>query len=152
MKTPAGKECKFFFGDYYRGRNREECRLLQAAGERWTRDLCRTCPVPGVLQANACEFEIVREYNAPFETLPTASRDPAYCEKCSGQWLNPMWLREYHHCRGSPLSRDGVGSSPRDNPFTAETNGHHEPKGSVDRSPANITLCCLIDDTLLTRT
>ncbi len=56
MRTPAGKECKYFYGNYFRGRKSEECRLLQASKERWTADLCRTCPVPGILQANACEF------------------------------------------------------------------------------------------------
>jgi hypothetical protein len=56
MKTPAGKECKYFYGDYFRGRKLEECRLLQASGERWSADLCRTCPVPGISQANACDF------------------------------------------------------------------------------------------------
>ena len=36
MKTPAGKECKFFYGDYYRGRQHEECRLLKDHGLSWT--------------------------------------------------------------------------------------------------------------------
>ena len=56
MRTPAGTECPYFYGDYFRGRNVEECRLLKAAGQRWTRDLCKTCPVPGIARANACEF------------------------------------------------------------------------------------------------
>ncbi len=56
MKTPAGKECKYFYGNYFRGRSTEECRLLTSSGERWSRDLCTTCPVPSILQANACEF------------------------------------------------------------------------------------------------
>ena len=56
MKTPAGKECKYFYGDYFRGRNAEECSLLKASNQTWSADLCRTCPVPGILQANACEF------------------------------------------------------------------------------------------------
>jgi len=56
MKTPVGKECKYFFGDYYRGRNIEECSLLKASNQTWSADLCRTCPVPGISQANACEF------------------------------------------------------------------------------------------------
>ncbi len=56
MRTPAGKDCKYFYGNYFRGRRDEECRLLQASGERWTKDLCGTCPVPEVLLANACEF------------------------------------------------------------------------------------------------
>jgi hypothetical protein len=56
MRTPSGKECKYFYGNYFRGRTAEECRLLRASGERWSRDLCQTCPVPDVLMANACEF------------------------------------------------------------------------------------------------
>lgn len=56
MRTPAGKECKYFYGDYFRGRSVEECRLLKAAGQTWSADLCQTCPVPSILQANACEF------------------------------------------------------------------------------------------------
>src|SRR5574337_1889685 len=55
-KRPAGKECKYFYGDYFRGRSVEECRLLKAAGQTWSADLCQTCPVPSILQANACEF------------------------------------------------------------------------------------------------
>ncbi|MGB8252380.1 MAG: hypothetical protein WCF08_04140 [Anaerolineaceae bacterium] len=58
MRTPAGTECTFFFGDYYRGRNRESCRLIGDAPppRQWTRDLCKNCPVPGILRANSCEF------------------------------------------------------------------------------------------------
>ena len=55
MKTPAGTECPHFYGDYFRGKNVEECRLLKAAGQKWSPDLCKTCPVPGVTRANACE-------------------------------------------------------------------------------------------------
>ena len=57
MRTPAGKECRYFFGDYYRGRNFEECRLLSAANPRmeWKPDLCTNCPVPEILLANACQ-------------------------------------------------------------------------------------------------
>ena len=60
MKTPAGKECPHFYGDYFRGRSLEECRLLKAAGQNWTRDLFGTCPVPAISQANACEFMQLR--------------------------------------------------------------------------------------------
>ncbi len=57
MKTPAGIECPYFYGDYYRGKKTEECKLLSAnrATGRWTPDLCKTCPVPGITRANACE-------------------------------------------------------------------------------------------------
>lgn len=56
MRTPAGNECPYFFGDYYRGRNQEECRLLGPNPKQngWTPNLCKTCPVPGIVLANAC--------------------------------------------------------------------------------------------------
>lgn len=54
MKTPAGNECPHFYGDYFRGRHVEECRLLQAYHLPWRANLCRTCPVPSILRANAC--------------------------------------------------------------------------------------------------
>jgi hypothetical protein len=62
MRTPAGTECRYFYGDYYRGRNQEECRLLMQNPEpqRWTPDLCRTCPVPSILRANACPHMILQ--------------------------------------------------------------------------------------------
>ncbi len=56
MKTPAGTECPHFYGDYHRGRDHEECRLLQSSDppQTYTPDLCEKCPVPGILRANAC--------------------------------------------------------------------------------------------------
>jgi hypothetical protein len=56
MRTPAGFECTYFHGDYYRGRKQEECRLIgsRKPPDHWTPDLCKTCPVPGIQRANAC--------------------------------------------------------------------------------------------------
>lgn len=56
MKTPAGKECRYFFGDYHRGRNVEECRLIKVNRESppWKPAFCQTCPVPDMLRHNAC--------------------------------------------------------------------------------------------------
>lgn len=56
MRTPDGIECPYFFGDYYRGRNKEECRLLKDApsSQKWDPSLCKTCPVPSITRANAC--------------------------------------------------------------------------------------------------
>jgi hypothetical protein len=69
MRTPAGKDCRYFYGNYYRGRNEEECRLIGAARPplHWTRELCGNCPVPGILLANACptlvlEAQVVRRF------------------------------------------------------------------------------------------
>jgi hypothetical protein len=55
MRTPAGVECKYFYGDYYRGRNHEECRLLLENAQKWEPKLCRNCPVPSITRANACD-------------------------------------------------------------------------------------------------
>ena len=56
MITPAGKECRYYYADYYRGRETQECRLLgqNPRSEAWTPALCKGCPVPGILLANAC--------------------------------------------------------------------------------------------------
>ena len=56
MRTPAGKECRFYYADYYRGRDVQECRLIARNRESppWKPGLCQTCPVPDILRANAC--------------------------------------------------------------------------------------------------
>jgi hypothetical protein len=56
MRTPAGKECRFYFEDHYRGREKQECRLLERnpQGGKWRPSLCRSCPVPDILRQNAC--------------------------------------------------------------------------------------------------
>jgi hypothetical protein len=83
MKTPAGRECPHFYGDYYRGRNVEECRLLEAQGQAWTPDLCRSCPVPNITRANSCQnmklkVKIGRPITAVFQRRVQVS---AFCEK-----------------------------------------------------------------------
>jgi hypothetical protein len=54
MKTPFGKECPYYYADYFRGKSTEECRLIAAnpSSERWKSALCKGCPVPDILQAN----------------------------------------------------------------------------------------------------
>jgi hypothetical protein len=83
MRTPVGKECSYFFGDYYRGRNVEECRLLKAANQQWTPDLCKTCPVPSIEIANACQFMRLRgTATRPLTAwLQRRVQVTAYCEK-----------------------------------------------------------------------
>lgn len=56
MITPAGTECRYYFTDYYRGRETQECRLIlrNPRSEPWQPSLCKGCPVPGILRANAC--------------------------------------------------------------------------------------------------
>ncbi len=57
MRTPYGVECPYFYGDYYRGKSDEECRLIgrKPAPNHWSRDLCQNCPVPAITRANSCK-------------------------------------------------------------------------------------------------
>jgi hypothetical protein len=84
MRTPAGKECRFFYGDYFRGRKNEECRLLNAASppEHWTPDLCFKCPVPDILMANACPNMILEpRVTRPFPFLKRQVKVYPHCTK-----------------------------------------------------------------------
>jgi hypothetical protein len=54
VKTSAGRECRYFYADYHRGRHHETCRLLEESEIDWEPGLCKTCPVPDILLANAC--------------------------------------------------------------------------------------------------
>ena len=83
MKTPAGHECPYFYSDYHRGRNTEECRALKAARQKWTADLCKTCAVPAITRANACQSlklraTVVRPWRA---LLQRRVQIAAHCEK-----------------------------------------------------------------------
>jgi hypothetical protein len=78
----------YFYGDYYRGREHEECRLL---GPAWTRKLCRTCPVPAIGMANACEHmrlrgEVIRPFEAAFQQRVRAA---ASCERTGRSGFDP---------------------------------------------------------------
>jgi hypothetical protein len=92
MRTPAGKECRYFYGDYYRGRQREECRLLnsQSPPQRWSRDLCFTCPVPEILQANACEHLVLEGVvQRPFPFIRRTVSVSAFCKKTNQNVQEP---------------------------------------------------------------
>jgi hypothetical protein len=55
MKTPAGKECHFYYQDFHRGHSTQECRLIDQnpTSEAWKPEDCTACPVPGILLANS---------------------------------------------------------------------------------------------------
>jgi hypothetical protein len=85
MQTPFGKECKFFYGDYYRGKNHEECRLLTPAvsAQKWKSTLCKSCPVPNILQANSCQFMNLKgRVSDGILGVGKSMKISAYCEKC----------------------------------------------------------------------
>jgi len=84
MRTPAGKECRFFYGDYYRGRDHEECRLLrtQSPPLSWKPDLCSGCPVPEILLANACtNLELNPQLARPFPFTRQEVKVKTFCSK-----------------------------------------------------------------------
>jgi len=61
VQTPAGTECPFYFEDFFRGREKRECRLLPpAALHAWSPDLCARCRVPRIVLANACSHLVLK--------------------------------------------------------------------------------------------
>jgi hypothetical protein len=90
MQTPAGKECRYFYGDYYRGRNQEECRLLEAASLTWKPEYCQTCPVPEILMANACPHLILNpQLERVFPFVKQRVKIKSYCTKTTRANFDP---------------------------------------------------------------
>ena len=83
MQTPFGKECTYFYGDYHRGKNIEECRLLKDADLEWETYLCKKCPIPGIIQANACEnMRFKPQLRSPFLLMKPQVEISTFCVKC----------------------------------------------------------------------
>lgn len=83
MRTPYGQECRFFFGDYFRGRNFEECRLIADPNSKqdWSTKICKSCPVPSFLQANSCQhMQLTGVIKKDFGFIKRMNVS-AYCEK-----------------------------------------------------------------------
>ncbi len=55
MRTPAGKECRFYYQDFHRGKSTQECRLVLGNTESlpWKPSDCSRCPIPDILNANS---------------------------------------------------------------------------------------------------
>lgn len=55
MRTPAGTDCKYYYEDFHRGYNIQECRLVERDHDTlsWRPADCEKCPVPAILHANA---------------------------------------------------------------------------------------------------
>jgi len=92
MLTPAGKECRYFYGDYFRGRSVEECRLLQTTSPEieWKPDYCYTCPVPEFLLANACTHMVLEpRLTRPFPIGKKRVKVKSYCTKTLREGFDP---------------------------------------------------------------
>ncbi|HUF38185.1 MAG TPA: hypothetical protein VMN57_06665 [Anaerolineales bacterium] len=85
MRTPAGKECPYFYGDYFRGRRKEECRLLPGGSPKksWSASLCSDCPVPDITRANSCEhMAITARVERRLLGLKRIVEVDVFCRKC----------------------------------------------------------------------
>jgi len=92
MKTPFGKECPYFYGDYFRGRNYEECRLINQSdvSSKWDTKLCKNCKVPGILMANACpNMTLNAEIKETFFRMFRNVKVTAYCSKSHSEVKKP---------------------------------------------------------------
>ena len=97
MSTPVN--CRYFHGDYFRGKNQEECRLIGSNPDNrrpWRRKLCDTCPVPEILIVSssrdlALEAEVRRRFlsDRVEVTFAVCTKhmidldDPKFCPACS---------------------------------------------------------------------
>ncbi len=96
---PQPVNCRYFYGDYYRGNKRETCRLLEASprNERpWKRKLCNSCPVPDLLLTSNCpslllEVEVKKRFLSERVevTFSVCNEhlieldDPLFCPQCT---------------------------------------------------------------------
>ena len=97
MNNPVN--CRYFYGDYHRGKNSEECRLIESNRENtrsWKRKHCDTCPVPELLIASNCrdlllEAEVKRKFlrEQVEVTFAVCTKhmeelsDPHHCPQCA---------------------------------------------------------------------
>lgn len=94
----APVQCRYFYGDYHRGRNIEECRLIEANPESrpWKRKLCDSCPVPEIVMTSnsrdlVLEGEVKRKliWENVEVTFAICQKhmveldDPHYCPECA---------------------------------------------------------------------
>ncbi len=91
--------CRYFHGDYHRGRNQEECRLLAASPNNqsaWQRKLCDSCPVPAlIITSNSRDLVLEAQVKRKFlrhqveVTFAICAQhmvelaDPNFCPQCA---------------------------------------------------------------------
>jgi hypothetical protein len=98
-------DCPFYYSDYYRGRETEECRLIgrNPQSRPWRRALCDSCPVPGIMRHTDCadlalEAEVGRRLFVLDQVQVTYAvclkhktelPDPLHCPECAPERENP---------------------------------------------------------------
>lgn len=99
MNKPVN--CRYFYGDYHRGMNKEECRLIDANPDNsrpWRRSLCDRCPVPELLIVSnsrdlLLEAEVKRKFLRDNVEVTFAIcgkhkirlEDPRFCPQCEAE-------------------------------------------------------------------
>jgi hypothetical protein len=86
VQTPAGRECKYYYEDFHRGRAVQDCRLLSQ--EEWRPRLCGVCPVPDILRANRCPHMRL-DARRTRRWLRSRVEVTAYCERYQVSVENP---------------------------------------------------------------
>jgi len=92
MRTPFGQECRYYYQDFHRNRSTQECRLVgaSATARDWSDDLCRTCPVPGILRANGCPtLRLVGQVVRGFLGFGRHMQVTATCSRSGGPVAEP---------------------------------------------------------------
>ena len=55
MSTKPPPNCKYYYEDFHRGREVNECRLPKSRDSlHWERGICDSCPVPELLRETNC--------------------------------------------------------------------------------------------------
>ncbi|MBN1642436.1 MAG: hypothetical protein JXA09_14465 [Anaerolineae bacterium] len=114
MRTPAGIECRFYYEDYNRGREIQECRLLvqNASSLPWTPDLCSSCPVPRILMANACPNMVLEARVGRRWLIRKQVQVQAFCTRTKERVEDPFV--GCGHCHESSWQETVGGATPRD--------------------------------------
>ncbi len=96
--SPKPVNCRYFYGDYFRGKNVEECRLIARNPDSqrpWRRKLCDSCPIPELIITSQCrhlelEATVERKFlrDQVEVTFAICTKhlieldDPSYCPQC----------------------------------------------------------------------
>jgi hypothetical protein len=92
MRTPAGRECRFYYEDFMRGRTTQECRLIASNSDSraWRPGYCKSCPVPAILRANGCSHMTLEAWVGSRWLILPQVRVRAFCTLSGQEVAEPM--------------------------------------------------------------
>ncbi|MFP4322867.1 MAG: hypothetical protein ACLFTK_10475 [Anaerolineales bacterium] len=91
MRTPDGRQCEYYYEDFHRGRDVQECRIGKTErSAAWQPRDCAKCPVPDILRANACpHLQMKIHIQKPILGIGHKVKVSAHCDKIDDQVENP---------------------------------------------------------------